>query len=134
MTVVKPCSGTIADFHHSPQGKFNACAEAFCLCRISGGFRFGGTCGVEKGGPVLPVLLPSLMGVGIGAGNHWALSQGAVESELIGRVLGFKNVIARAAGAAAPLVTGLLLGPEQNFHTAILVAGFCPIISNCCFC
>ena len=84
---------------------------------------------VEKGGPVLPILLASLMGVGIGAGNYWALSQGAVDSELIGRALGFQNMIAQSAGAAAPLVTGLLLGPEQDFRTAILIAGSCPIIS-----
>ncbi len=84
---------------------------------------------VEKGGPVLPILLGSLMGVGIGAGNYWALSQGAVESELIGRALGFQNMIAQMAGAAAPLVTGLILGPEQDFRTAILIAGGCPIIS-----
>ena len=84
---------------------------------------------MDKGGPVLPVLLASLMGVGIAAGNYWALSQAAAPPHLIGRALGFQNMIAQAAGAAAPLVTGVLLGTEQDFGTAILVAGICPLIS-----
>ncbi|MEX2260715.1 MAG: MFS transporter [Bryobacteraceae bacterium] len=84
---------------------------------------------IDKGGPVLLVLLGSLMGVGIGAGNYWALSQAAAPRELIGRALGFQNMIAQLAGACAPLLTGILLGPQQDFRTAILVAGFCPLIS-----
>ena len=84
---------------------------------------------VDKGGPVLPVLLAALMGVGIAAGNYWALSQAATPPHLIGRALGFQNMVAQMAGAAAPVFTGLLLGPEQNFQTAILVAGFCPLVS-----
>jgi MFS family permease len=75
------------------------------------------------------VLLASLMGVGIAAGTYWALSQAAAPPELIGRALGFQNMVAQFAGAAAPLLTGILLGSQQDFRTAILVAGLCPLVA-----
>jgi len=129
MAVVNLCSGTIADFVIRRSGNPMLVRKRF----VCVGFLLASTltalAWVEKDASVLPILLASLMGVGIGAGNYWALSQGAVQGELIGRALGFQNMIAQIAGAAAPLVTGFLLGPEQQFRTAILVAGACPTIS-----
>lgn len=129
MAAVNLCAGTIADFIIRRTGGSMLVRKRF----ISVGFFLASgvmaLTWVEKGGPVLPILLASLMGVGIAAGNYWALSQAAVERELIGRALGFQNMVAQAAGAAAPLVTGFLLGPEQDFGTAILVAGACPLIA-----
>ena len=129
MAAVNLCSGTIADFVIRRTGNSMLVRKRFVCVGFLLASALMALAWVEKGGPVLPILLASLMGVGIGAGNYWALSQGAVESELIGRALGFQNMIAQLAGAAAPLVTGLLLGPEQDFRTAILIAGGCPIIS-----
>ena len=129
MAAVNLCSGTIADFVIRRTGNSMLVRKRFVCVGFLLASALMALAWVEKGGPVLPILLASLMGVGIGAGNYWALSQGAVDSELIGRALGFQNMIAQSAGAAAPLVTGLLLGPEQDFRTAILIAGSCPIIS-----
>ncbi len=84
---------------------------------------------VEKGGPVIWVLLAALMGVGIGAGNYWAMSQAAVPRALVGRALGFQNMVAQLAGALAPLATGVLLGTGQDYTLAILVAGACPLVA-----
>jgi ACS family D-galactonate transporter-like MFS transporter len=84
---------------------------------------------VERGGPVIWVLLASLMGVGIGAGNYWAMSQAAVPRTLVGRALGFQNMVAQLAGALAPLATGYLLGDGQDYTVAILVAGACPLVA-----
>jgi MFS family permease len=129
MAAVNLCSGTIADLLIRRRGNSILVRKRFVYVGFFLASALMALAWVEKGGPVLPILLTSLMGVGIGAGNYWALSQSAVQAELIGRALGFQNMIAQAAGAAAPLVTGLLLGPEQDFRMAILVAGGCPIIS-----
>ncbi|MFN9456207.1 MAG: MFS transporter, partial [Acidobacteriota bacterium] len=84
---------------------------------------------IPKGGPVIWVLLASLMGVGIGAGNYWAMSQSAVPRALVGRALGFQNMMAQVAGALAPLITGYLLGDGQDYTAAIVVAGASPLIA-----
>ena len=99
-----------------------------CAGFFSASFLIALVC-VGKGGPVLSVLLTSLMGVGIAAGNYWALSQAAAQPDIVGRALGFQNMVAQIAGAAAPLLTGLLLGPQQDFSTGILIAGVCPLVS-----
>ena len=70
-----------------------------------------------------------LMGVGIGAGNYWAMSQSAVPRALVGRALGFQNMMAQVAGALAPLITGYLLGDGQDYTAAIVVAGASPLIA-----
>jgi MFS family permease len=129
MAIVNLCSGALADRVTRRYGdpvrvrKFFVCAGFFSASLL------GALVFVEKGGPVLPVLLTALMGVGIAAGNYWALSQAASPRHLIGRALGFQNMVAQIAGAAAPLLTGVLLGPQKDFRTAILVAGLCPLIS-----
>jgi MFS transporter, ACS family, D-galactonate transporter len=129
MALVNLCSGALADRITRRQGDAIRVRKLF----VSAGFISASLlvllAWVEEGGPVLPVLVVSLMGVGIAAGNYWALSQAAAPGDLIGRALGFQNMIAQVAGAVAPLVTGLLLGPAQDFRTGILVAGVCPLIS-----
>jgi sugar phosphate permease len=47
-------------------------------------------------------------------------------------VIGYLNTLSQLAGAVAPLVTGWSLGPQKNFHFAILVAGICPLIAAAC--
>jgi MFS transporter, ACS family, D-galactonate transporter len=129
MAVVNLFSGALADRVTGREGNAIRVRKSFvCAGFISASF-LAVLAWVDKGGPVLPVLIASLMGVGIAAGNYWALSQAASPRELIGRALGFQNMAAQVAGAAAPLLTGLILGPERDFGTGILIAGICPLIA-----
>jgi sugar phosphate permease len=129
MALVNLCSGALADWITGRKGnpirirKLFVCTGFICASSLMA------LAGVDKGGPVLPILLFSFMGVGIGAGNYWALSQAAAPRALVGRALGFQNMVAQAAGAAAPVLTAFLLGPQQDFRTAIMVAGACPLIA-----
>jgi MFS family permease len=129
MAIVNLCSAAFADRVTRRNGDPVSVRKVFVCAGFLSASSLTALAWVDKGGPVLPVLLASLMGVGIAAGNYWALSQAAAPPHLIGRALGFQNMIAQAAGAAAPLLTGVLLGTEQDFGTAILVAGICPVIS-----
>ena len=81
-------------------------------------------------GTVLPILVFSLCALGIGNSNYWAIAQHAPPETLVGRAIGFLNTISQAAGAAAPLVTGWLLGPSRRFGPAILVAGICSLFAS----
>lgn len=78
---------------------------------------------------VLPVFVLSLSGLGIGGGNFWALAQMASPPDLIGRAIGYQNMVAQTAGIAAPLLTGVLLGPKMDFTTGMIVAGVCPLLA-----
>jgi MFS transporter, ACS family, D-galactonate transporter len=80
----------------------------------------------------LPVLTFSLCATGIGNSNYWTITQHASPKNLVGRVVGFLNTISVAAGASAPLITGLLLGPQKHFGPAIFVAGVCPAVAGVC--
>jgi len=79
---------------------------------------------------VLPILLVSMCCVGVANSNFWALAQAAAPSKLIGRAIGYLNMVGQAAGAAAPLITGWLLGPRNDFTVAIAIAGLCPLITG----
>jgi MFS family permease len=129
MTIVNLCSGALADRVTRRSGDPVHVRKIFVCVGFLSASVLVALAAVEKGGPVLPVLLASLMGVGIAAGNYWALSQAAAPPHLIGRALGFQNMVAQMAGAAAPLLTGFLLGSQQDFGAAIVVAGLCPLVS-----
>jgi MFS family permease len=129
MALVNLCSGALADRITRAQGDAIRVRKLFVCAGFISGSLLTTLAWVGKGGPVLPILLTSLMGIGIAAGNYWALSQAAAHRDVVGRALGFQNMVAQIAGAAAPLLTGLLLGPTQDFSTGILIAGLCPLIS-----
>lgn len=78
---------------------------------------------------VLPVLLVSCGSMGVGNSSFWALAQLASPPQSIGRAIGFLNTLAQIAGAAAPIITGFLLGPENRFGPALVIAGVCPILA-----
>jgi len=80
----------------------------------------------------LPVLTFSLCATGIGNSNYWTITQHASPKNMVGRTVGFLNTVSVAAGAAAPLITGLLLGPQKHFGPAIIVAGVCPVLAAVC--
>jgi ACS family D-galactonate transporter-like MFS transporter len=81
---------------------------------------------------VLPVLLVSVCSVGIGNSNYWAIAQHVPPAHMVGRTIGYLNTISQIAGAAAPLITGWILGPEKQFGIALAIAGICPVLAAGC--
>jgi MFS transporter, ACS family, D-galactonate transporter len=80
----------------------------------------------------LPVLTFSLCATGIGNSTFWTITQHASPKNMIGRTIGFLNTVSVAAGAAAPVITGWMLGPQKHFEPAIVVAGVCPVLAAVC--
>ncbi len=80
-------------------------------------------------GAVFPVLVVSICTVGIGNSNYWAIAQHIPPARLAGRTIGYLNTLSQIAGAAAPLVTGWILGPTRQFALALAIAGACPIFA-----
>jgi ACS family D-galactonate transporter-like MFS transporter len=81
---------------------------------------------------VLPILTFSMCATGIGNSNFWAISQHLPPKNLVGRTIGYLNTVSQVAGAAAPVVTGWILGPQKHFGPAVLVAGVCPVLAAIC--
>ncbi len=80
----------------------------------------------------LPILTVAMCATGIGNSNFWTISQHVPPKKMVGRTIGFLNTISVAAGAAAPIVTGLILGPQKHFGPAIWVAGLSPVLAAVC--
>jgi MFS transporter, ACS family, D-galactonate transporter len=80
----------------------------------------------------LPILTFSLCATGIGNSTYWTITQHASPKSMVGRSVGFLNTVSVAAGAAAPVITGWLLGPQKHFGPAIVVAGVCPVLAAVC--
>lgn len=80
----------------------------------------------------LPILTVSLCSTGVGNSNYWTITQHVSPKHLVGRTVGFLNTVSVIAGAAAPVVTGFLLGPQKHFRPAIVVAGVCAILAAAC--
>jgi ACS family D-galactonate transporter-like MFS transporter len=83
----------------------------------------------HSSGEVLAILLIALTGLGLAAGNYWALTQVITPAALIGRVIGYQNTIAQLGGVCAPILTGLLLGPAKDFRASVLIAALSPLIA-----
>jgi MFS family permease len=83
-------------------------------------------------GWVLPILAFSICATGAGNASFWALVQQVSPRHLAGRSVGYLNTLSQVAGAAAPVITGWILGPEKQFGPAILVAGICPVLAAAC--
>jgi len=81
---------------------------------------------------VIPVLTFSICATGAGNSNFWAIVQHASSKNMAGRSVGYLNTISQVAGAAAPVITGWILGPQKQFGPAILVAGICPVLAALC--
>jgi MFS family permease len=81
---------------------------------------------------VLPVLLVCICGFGIGSASMWTIAQTLATASTVGRFIGYLNTLSQIAGAAAPLITGWTLGPQNNFHLAIWIAGVAPILAAVC--
>lgn len=81
---------------------------------------------------VLPILLLCICGFGVASSSMWTIAQAMSSSSSVGRFIGFLNSLAQVAGIAAPLITGWTLGPKNNFHLAIWIAGVCPLAGAIC--
>jgi MFS transporter, ACS family, D-galactonate transporter len=81
----------------------------------------------------LAILTFSLCATGIGNSTFWSITQYASPKNMVGRTVGFLNTISIAAGAAAPVITGWMLGPQKHFELPILVAGVCPVLAAVCW-
>jgi MFS family permease len=81
---------------------------------------------------VLPVLLASICATGLGNSSYWALVQHVPPAHRVGRTIGYLNTISQIAGAAAPLITGWILGPQKQFGLAVAIAGICPMLAAAC--
>jgi MFS family permease len=81
---------------------------------------------------VMPVLLVSVCSAGIGNSNYWAIAQHLPPPRMVGRAIGYLNTLAQAAGVAAPLLTGWMLGPRRQFDVALAIAGVCPLAAAGC--
>jgi MFS transporter, ACS family, D-galactonate transporter len=80
----------------------------------------------------LPILTFSLCSTGIGNSTFWTITQHASPRNMVGRTVGFLNTVSVAAGAAAPVITGWVLGPQKHFGPAIVIAGVCPALAAVC--
>jgi MFS family permease len=78
----------------------------------------------------LPVLFAAMCSFGVANSGFWALAQAAAPAALIGRSIGYLNTIAQVAGAAAPQISGWLLGPNNRFGPALMIAGLCPAVAS----
>ncbi|HVW07134.1 MAG TPA: MFS transporter [Bryobacteraceae bacterium] len=87
---------------------------------------------VRERGWVLPVLAFSICATGAGNASFWAIVQQVSPKNMAGRSVGYLNTLSQVAGAAAPVITGWILGPAKEFGPAILVAGICPVLAAGC--
>ncbi len=83
----------------------------------------------QSSAAALGILLFALTGLGAAAGNYWALTQVVTPAPLIGRVIGYQNTVAQLAGIAAPIVTGMLLGPARDFRWPVIITALSPLIA-----
>ena len=132
MAALNIVAGTIAD---------RLAARLGSVFRVRLWFAVGGYLGsatmllllvISDRAAVFPILLVSICTNGIGNSNYWAIAQHAPPAHMVGRAIGYLNTISQVAGGAAPLLTGLILGPQKQFGPAILIAGVCPLLAAGC--
>ena len=81
---------------------------------------------------VMPILLVAVCATGIGNSNYWTIAQSVAPKTIVGRAIGYLNTISQAAGAAAPLLTGWILGPQKDFGVALVIAGISAPLAAAC--
>ena len=78
---------------------------------------------------VFPILLFSMLGLGLASANYWALTQAISPPSMVSRVVAYQNTVANVAGIVAPVATGWLLGADKNFDAAIACAGIALLLA-----
>jgi MFS family permease len=94
---------------------------------VAGGFMLGSVILLllvfRSSTAVLAVLICSLSGIGLASSNYWALTEAISPAPIVGRVIGYQNMIASLAGLCAPILTGFLVERTRSFDKPILFAG-----------
>jgi ACS family D-galactonate transporter-like MFS transporter len=123
MAAMSPLGGFLADRAIARFGKPLAVRKAFvCIgCILSSSVLL--LLKVNSPSLVLGLLMFSLAGLGLASSNFWSLTQAISPAPIVGRIVGYQNGVGNLAGAAAPLLTGFLLGPSKNFSSSIMLAG-----------
>jgi MFS family permease len=67
-------------------------------------------------------LVFSLLGIGLATGNYWAVTEALSPRPIVGRVIGYQNMVASLGGICAPMLTGFLVGKTKSFDMSILIA------------
>ena len=121
--LVSSSSAWIADKLISRTGRPMLVRKLF----VSAGFILGSSVALlpalRSSGAVLALLIFSLLGIGLATGNYWAVTEALSPPPIVGRVIGYQNMIASLGGICAPMLTGILVGKTKSFDTSILIAG-----------
>lgn len=132
MAVINIASGSIADRLAVRLGSVFRVRVRFAVIAYTCGSAVLLLLALPGRAAVLPVLLVAVCSVGIGNSNFWAIAQHVPPARMVGRTIGYLNTISQIAGAAAPLITGWILGPEKQFGVALTIAGICPVLAAGC--
>ena len=131
MAVVNIASGRLADRLTEQHGVFKV-RVAFASAAYAAASLVLLLLVYKSNSSVLPLLIIAVTGVGIGNANYWSLAQHIPPAHMVGRSIGFLNTLSQVAGIGAPLITGLILGPEKNFTIGLAIAGICPLLAAAC--
>jgi MFS family permease len=132
VAVVSMLAGSLADRLAVRVGSVFRVRVVFAALGFAGGAALVALLIFPTRAAVLPILLFSMCSMGLGSSNYWTLSQYVSPQHMVGRTIGYLNTIAQAAGAAAPLITGWILGPQKQFGVAIAIAGAAPLLACGC--
>jgi MFS family permease len=132
MAVANIAAGSIADALVRRVGSVFRVRLWFCAAGYLGSGALLLLLVLQTRAAVLPVLLVAVSATGIGNANFWAIAQHSAPSKLVGRTIGYLNTISQLAGAAAPLITGWILGPEKQFGIALAIAGISAPLAAVC--
>jgi MFS family permease len=129
MAVLATASGRLSDVIIAKRGHSLSVRKGF----VCTGFAFGSSILLiqvaRSPSHLLLILVLSVGGLGLTSANYWVITQLISPSSMIGRVVGYQNLIATLGGAFASVLTGFLLGAAHNFSSSIVVAGVAPLIA-----
>ncbi len=123
MALVATLAGRAADRMISRSGHALRVRKAFVCVGFTAGSSIFLLLLVQSQYAVLATVCFSLLGIGLASANYWALTQAVTPERIIGRVIGYQNTVANAAGVCAPILTGYLLGDGKDFRSSIAFAG-----------
>ena len=72
---------------------------------------------------IFTVLAFAIGGMGLATANTWAITQTLAPKGTVGTFSGIQNFGATSGGFLAPLLTGYLLGADNNYNLVFTLAG-----------